>query len=230
MRIVPSGVGIVAIVSTAAENLARYVRSLPNFAIHESGSYNHMGATIADAVLQANMKYSTHVEPRMNRILVQYPEARTISALVRLLSSISVKDFLSWRGEDRCQRFARIVRLFESEGIDTEADLRSWLAQDANREKLRSIKGIGPKTIDYFKILVGESTSAIDRHLLGFLKLAGIEAASYREAQDVINATADLLGIDRAHFDYSIWQFMSKGLSSCGTYEVAPTKAEGATP
>jgi thermostable 8-oxoguanine DNA glycosylase len=76
--------------------------------------------------------------------------------------------------------------------------------------KLRSVKGIGPKTIDYFKILVGVSTSAIDRHLLNFLALAGLLPCGYREAQTVINAAADILSIDRAYFDHSIWQFMSK--------------------
>jgi hypothetical protein len=85
--------------------------------------------------------------------------------------------------------------------------------------KLRCIKGIGPKTIDYFKNLAGISTSAIDRHLLGFLRLAGMEVANYHEAQDVINGTADLLEIDRAYFDHSIWQFMSKRSAASGTGE-----------
>jgi hypothetical protein len=50
-------------------------------------------------------------------------------------------------------------------------------------QKLLSIKGIGPKTVDYFKILVGVSTAAIDRHLLNFLKLAGLTPAGYRETR-----------------------------------------------
>ena len=194
------------------EKLAQYVRSLPGFEFYETidGNYDHIGATVADAVLQANMRYKTHVKPRVNRILAQYPDARTTSSVLHLLRSTKATEFLSWRGEDRAERFSRILDLFAVEGIEVEADLRKWLSQASNLPKLRFIKGIGPKTIDYFKILVGVSTSAIDRHLLNFLGLAGLAPCGYLEAQTIINATADILSIDRAYFDHSIWQFMSK--------------------
>jgi hypothetical protein len=105
------------------EKLARYVRSLPDFVVYETidGNYNHIGATVADAVLQANLRYKTHVKPRVNRILAQYPEAGTTSSVLRLLVSITATEFLSWRGEDRAARFSRILGLFASEGIETEA-------------------------------------------------------------------------------------------------------------
>ena len=203
------------------ERLAQYVRSLPGFEFYETidGDYNHIGATVADAVLQANLRYKTHVKPRVNRILAQYPNERTTSAVLRLLGSMSATDYLNWRGKDRAERFRQVLDLFAAERIETEADLREWLCQEANRAKLRSIKGIGPKTVDYFKILVGMSTSAIDRHLLNFLGSAGMAPCGYLEAQAIINATADLLSVDRAHFDHSIWQFMSKRAASCPTWE-----------
>ena len=203
------------------EKLARYVRSLPGFVFYETidGNYDHMGATVADAVLQANNKYSTHVKPRVNRILAKYPNARTTSSALRLLESTSATEFLDWRGEDRAERFSRVLALFAAEGIEVEADLREWLSQEPNLPKLRSIKGIGPKTVDYFKILVGVSTSAIDRHLLNFLALAGLAPSGYLDTQSVINATADVLKVDRAYFDHSIWQFMSKGVAASQTGE-----------
>jgi len=194
------------------ERLVQYVRSLSGFVIYTTidGNYNHIGATAADAVLQANMRYATHVKPRVNRILEKYPEARTTSAVLRLVEEIGATKFLSWRGENRAERFSCVLGLFESEDIETESDLHDWLLNDANLTKLRSIKGIGPKTVDYFKILVGVSTSAIDRHLLKFLGLAGLVTCGYSEAQAVINAAADILSVDRAYFDHSIWQFMSR--------------------
>lgn len=194
------------------EKLAKYVRSLPEFVFYETidGNYNHIGATVADAVLQANNRYATHVKPRVKRILATYPEVRTTTSVLRLSEEISATEFLSWRGEDRAERFSRILDLFASENIETETDLRDWLLDPTNLPKLRSIKGIGPKTVDYFKILVGVSTSAIDRHLLNFLGLAGLMPCGYSEAQTVINATADILSVDRAYFDHSIWQFMSR--------------------
>jgi len=205
-----------------AEQLAKYVHTLPDFVIYKTidGNYNHMGATVADAVLQANNRYSTHVKPRVNRILATYPEFRTITSILGLLKSVTAIEFLSWRGVDRAQRFQQVLTLFASEKIDTETDLRNWLLDNSNLIKLRSIKGIGQKTVDYFKILVGVSTSAIDRHLLKFLGLAGLTPCGYSDAQVIINETADLLAVDRAYFDHSIWQFMSRrfaktGLSEC---------------
>jgi hypothetical protein len=198
------------------EKLAQYVQSLPGFVFYETidGNYNHIGATVADAVLQANNKYSTHVKPRVNRILARYPETRTTTSVLRLLEAISATEFLDWRGEDRAERFRQVLELFAAEGIEIEADLRERLAIEANLTKLRAIKGVGPKTIDYFKILVGVSTSAIDRHLLNFLGLAGLSPCGYLDAQNIINAAADRLSVDRAYFDHSIWQFMSKSAKS----------------
>lgn len=204
-----------------SEKLAHYVRSLPEFVIYTTidGNYNHMGATVADAVFQANMRYATHVKPRVNRILVTCPEAHTTTAALRLLEGIRATEFLSWRGEDRAERFCHVLRFFASENIETEAELSTWLLDNANLPKLRSIKGIGPKTVDYFKILVGVSTSAIDRHLLNFLGLAGMTPCGYSEAQAIINATADILSVDRAYFDHSIWQFMSRRSAQSGVSE-----------
>jgi hypothetical protein len=80
-----------------AEKLAHCVRSLPDFIMYETidGNYNHIGATVADAVLQANLRYKTHVKPRVNRILAQYPESRTTSSVLTLLKSITATEFLS---------------------------------------------------------------------------------------------------------------------------------------
>ncbi|MHB8137987.1 MAG: hypothetical protein ACYDGO_06305 [Smithellaceae bacterium] len=203
------------------ERLAQYVKSLPDFEFYETidGNYDHIGATVADAVLQANMRYETHVKPRVNRILDLYPDACTTSSVLHLLKSIPATEFLSWRGKDRAERFSQVMDLFTAESIETEADLRAWLSQERNLSKLHLIKGIGPKTIDYFKILVGLSTSAVDRHLLNFLGLAGIARCSYLDAQAIINATADIFSVDRAHFDHSIWRFMSKRTTSSQTRE-----------
>ena len=174
------------------------------------GNYNHIGATVADAILQANNNYKTNVKPRVNRILDQYPNSRTTSSVRNLLQSLPVTEFLNWRGADRAARFSQVLDLFAAESIETEADLREWLLRESNLPKLRALKGIGPKTIDYFKILVGVSTSAIDRHLLNFLWLAGLSPCGYADAQSIINATADMLRVDRAYFDHSIWQYMSR--------------------
>ena len=156
------------------------------------------------------------MKPRIDRIRAQYPDARTTSSVLLLLKSIPATEFLNWNEKDhserfsRTQRFRRVLDLFATERIEVEADLKIWLSQESNLLKLRFIKGIGPKTIDYFKILVGIAGSAIDMHLLNFLKLAGLTPRGYRDAQVIINATADRFSVNQSLFDHSIWQFMRK--------------------
>jgi hypothetical protein len=192
--------------------LVNFIGGLTDFVVvtEIDGDYQHIGATIADAVLQANMKYETHVRPRITRIRRMFPEAETLSGLKKILTERTVNDFLDWRGMDRATRFQNIVDLFNSEDLETENDLRTWLLDGGNVLKLLKINGIGPKTTDYFKILTGIQTCAIDRRLLDFLKQAGIEITSYAEAKEIINSAADKMGVQRSYFDHSIWEYIGK--------------------
>lgn len=195
-----------------ASKLVQFIRNLRGFYIVDEidGNYNHIGATIADAILQANMKYETHVRPRVNRIKTKFPKAATISGLRYLLSKIGIEEFLEWRGEDRIKRFKDVVGLLADQGIETEQDFKAWLEHDENLQKLKAIYGIGLKTVDYFKILTGFQTNAVDRHLLNFLKIAGVHVSGYKEANLVINLAADRMGVPRSYFDHSIWTYMSE--------------------
>ena len=192
--------------------LAAYVRDLADFQIYATidGDYDHIGATVADAILQANRRYVSFVAPRVRRILDRFPSQRTTTDTLKILRTVPTFDFLRLNDPARAMRFEAVLALFMHEGVDTEAELRDWLRHSDGATKLRTIQGIGPKTADYFKILVGIPESAIDRHLLRFLILAGIEPVGYEDAQAIINATADHMGVGRAHFDHSIWQYMSR--------------------
>ncbi len=203
-------------IENKASRLVEFIRGLTDFVVvtEIDVNYHHIGAMIADAVLQANMRYETHVRPRIKRIRKIFPKAATISGLKKLLLEKTVNDFLDWRGMDRAKRFQDIVDLFTSEDIDSEEDLKSWLTNDRNLSKLAMIEGIGPKTIDYFKILTDIQTCAIDRRLLDFLKKADIEVSSYDEAKLIINLAADMIEIPRAHLDHSIWVYMGKGAAT----------------
>jgi thermostable 8-oxoguanine DNA glycosylase len=205
-------------VEEKAAKLAEYIRGSSDFRIvtEIDGNYGHLGATIADAVLQANMKYETHVRPRIRRIRASFPAAATLPGLKRTLMQETTTRFLDWGGADRVRRFDDIVDLFSSESIETEDDLRGWLLNERNLPKLAAIKGVGPKTIDYFQILVGLQTCAIDRRLLDFLEQADVAVSGYDEARTIINLTADILGVKRAYLDHSIWEHIGKqGPKAC---------------
>jgi endonuclease III len=200
----------------APEQLAAYISSLSNFVKYTEidGNYSHVGATLADAVLQSNNDYERNVRRRIARIRTIYAGAPKLSDLKRLLLRIKVQEFLDWKGTRKLGTFLDLVDLLQREVVDTEDDLRQWLSVPDSREKLLAIRFIGPKTADYLKILVGLPVAAMDRHLLGFLELAGLGKLSYPTGQDVVHKTADLMQLDRAHLDHSIWRYMSSGKAS----------------
>jgi hypothetical protein len=194
-----------------ARRFVQYIQSLTDFVYHKvDPPYGHMGATIADTVLQANNKYDTHVTPRVQRILRQWPNATTVTAVLSVLRSVPTVTFLNWSGVDRAERFDCILRLLKSEQVETEADLHTWLMKDASLQKVRAIHGVGPKTVDYLKIMAGLQSIAIDRRLMTFLGNAGIaiNPSDYSTAREILRRAALLLSVPEADFDHSIWRYM----------------------
>lgn len=193
------------------KQLLQYIRSLPDFKIYTQigANYGHIGATLADAVLQSNNNYERNVRHRISRIRKDYATETTLQALTKLLNKVTAQDFLQWNGERKPQTFLDLVELLSQENVDTEDDLRRWLQQPKSSEKLQGIRFLGPKTVDYLKILVGLPVAAVDRHLIGFLERAGLRKLNYGRVQEIVHETADLMEIDRAHLDHSIWRYMS---------------------
>ncbi len=207
-------------VSQYVEKLVQYVLSLHEFVIYPDfdGHYNHIGATIADAVLQANG--ATYVKSHVSRILINYPQARTTTSILALMEVIDATEYLSWDGLERANCFHRVLQLFAEEEIESESDLNRWLSDDASLWKLRSVRGVGPKVVDYLRLLVGASSSDIDRYLLNFIELAGVSPCCDEEAMAVLDAASVSLSIKRASFDYSVWQFMNRREADNGEAKV----------
>lgn len=193
---------------TRVQTLVAYIKTLEDFQLHDAmGTYEHMGATITDAVLQAGISYESVVRPRVERMKREYPTASTTSTFLQLLQSSSPEEILSFRGR-KPQLALTLTQFFKTENIETEADLQVWLQDNENVKKLKSISGIGSKTADYLKILVGLQTVAIDSRLLGFLANADITTKGYKDAHRLISATADSMGVSQAVLDHSIWRYM----------------------
>jgi hypothetical protein len=214
--------------SDEARLLAEFVAALDDFEMVEDLAvpYNHMGATITDAVLQAGLRYETTVWPRVQHVMTIL-EAATTSGFLRVLRERGGEEVVRWTHPEKLGRMEAVAELFVAEGIETEADLRRWLCGEpgaddgargdadaacrANVAKLAAVRGMGPKTIDYFKILCGEQdTAAIDVHLTRFLERAGVRVRDYDHARDVIAEAAGLLGVSAARLDHSIWTYMSR--------------------
>ncbi len=167
-----------------------------------------MGATITDAILQAGINYKTVVQPRVQDLRDKHPEAQTTSGFGQLLERESPEKLLRFGGR-KPQLILEITRFFENQGIQTESDLRTWLQEPSHVDRLKQIKGIGDKTADYFGILVGIQSVAIDVHIRAFLGEAGLGQCPYDEAKQIVSLAADALGVSRAVLDHSIWLYTS---------------------
>jgi len=198
-------------INDLARVVAIYVSGLSDFRyVKPEVPYDHMGATITDAVLQPGLNYETVVKPRVDAIFKKYPTAKTTSGFVKLLAETDPRTLLNWKDFEKPSRLVGVAEFFKKEQVENEKQLKIWLEKEPNLIKLDAVRGVGKKTIDYFKILCGIPTAAIDRHLLNFLRQAGVDVNTYEEAKEVIDKTAGLIGKDTALLDHSIWKYMSQ--------------------
>jgi hypothetical protein len=204
-----------------AKALVNYIRSLPNFEIVSSYNpvYGHMGATITDAILQAGLNFKTVVKPKRDTIW-GYLGAQTTSGFLALIKSKSgggelwegvAKLLNPWSDQEKPERIVEVAKFFENEGVQTEANLKAWFEKPDNERRLLGLRGIGPKTIDYFKKRAGIPGSAVDRWLRKFLiKIkANIPVSGDSEIKLIIDRAAELMGVDKSALDTSIWRYMS---------------------
>jgi len=99
---------------------------------------------------------------------------------------------------------------FYDNQIENEDHLALWMNNKNNLLKLAQIEGVGPKTIDYLKMLSGNQAIAVDRHLFKFLELADITIETYQEANAIYCKAAETLKISQYELDRKVWLFMSK--------------------
>lgn len=195
----------------AAQKLVQHIETIKDFVLVDmSGdSYRHMGAILTDASLQAGIHYENVVAPRVQRLLRDYPEAQTTQGFLKLIQEQGVGTLLNWSGAKKTATLIALTEFFVAEGVNDEDALRLWLGDPDNLPRLMQIKGVGPKTVDYFKLLVGIPTVAVDVHLYKFLGEAGISVSKYEDAHKIIIAAADRLGVPHHQLDHSIWRYMS---------------------
>lgn len=200
------------IMTSNALRLKEYIDSIDNFNFIEPEVCpyrDHIGALFTDAILQAGVNYRSVVRPRVERVLFTFPEAKTVSSFSNVLDLYGVKDVLRWNNAAKIQRMKDLVSFCMIHTIETSSDLTSFLNSDLGEEQLKAINGIGNKTCDYLKRLLGFDTVAVDRHIRNFLVDADIMVEDYSEVKEVVEFTADIMDINRRALDYSIWSYMS---------------------
>lgn len=199
-----------------ARRLADYIAGLDGFVVHPrtGANYDHMGAIICDSILQAGLNYATVVAPRVQRLLVRWPKARRTSVFVSMTKRLGLADVLNWRDPEKPRRIVELTGFFAGERIETERELHNWLSIAGHAETLLTVRGVGPKTIDYIKSLVGVQTVAVDRHLRTFVARAGLQLRAYDDVRTVTCAAADILGHEYCALDHAIWSYVSQNRRS----------------
>ncbi|WP_446222572.1 hypothetical protein ACTWPB_22625 [Nocardia sp. IBHARD005] len=104
--------------------------------------------------------------------------------------------------------------MLETLGIETVGNLATCYdgveSELQTRRALRQVNGFGPKTVDYLAILVGSARHvAVDMHITGFVRDAGIVGSDYRAITTLITRAANELGCSAAPLDAAIWNHMS---------------------
>lgn len=195
-----------------ALRLKEYIDAIDSFSFIEPESCpyrDHLGALFTDVILQAGVNYRRVVRPRVARVLEQYPEAKTVSSFSSILDHYGVSNVLSWNNLAKTNRMRELVSFCIAHSIETANDLTLFLNNDEGVEEIKGINGIGDKTCDYLKRLLGFDTVAVDRHIRSFLKEAEIFYDDYYEIKEVVEYAADFMDMARRTLDYSIWTYMS---------------------
>lgn len=168
--------------------------------------YDHMGALLADSVLQAGLNYNSVVRPRVEAILAQFPECDRTSELLPVVIDGHAATFLNWTHSEKIGRFEALVRFLDCSSIETVSDLGEELNQPRFVELLREVRGVGPKTVDYMGCLVGLDSVAVDRHVRTFARRVGVFNEDYDFLKCVFCCAADLLSLSRRQFDAWVWR------------------------
>jgi hypothetical protein len=199
--------------STIAQSnkLVGFILDLNGFQIYErtGAGYDHMGAIITDAVLQAGLNYKTVVAPRVQILIRRWPSASRTSTFASMIRRYGIKDVLNWRDDEKPRRIECLTEFFRRECIETEFQCRQWLGNESNLGLLRQVRGIGPKSIDYIKSLLGIPAVAVDRHIRTFIKWSGLSLSKYADIRDVVCEAAEILGCGHSALDHAIWRYMS---------------------
>lgn len=168
--------------------------------------FEHLGAVVADSVLQAGLNYTTVVRPRVLAILRAHPRRDTVSSLVSLIGDGETGAFLNWRHHEKVSRFEALVIFLQRWGVENVQDLRAALASGEFCQAMQTVSGIGPKTVDYMACLVGIDSIAVDRHVRSFATAVGIEKGDYQFLRESFCCAADLLSLPRREFDGWLWR------------------------
>ena len=197
-----------------AELLAGHLRALGELSAQPawgraSAACDHLGAKLADAVLQSGVGYEAFVRRRVERIASEYPDASTARGFQATLRHEGAPAVLSVAGGRKLRTIQELTDFCVAQGIETCADLRQWLQVPGNPPKLRTVHGVGPKTISFLKLLVGLDAIAVDMHIRRFVLEAGLSEKDPECIEALLLAAGKIVGLSGSQVDELVWRSMA---------------------
>lgn len=199
--------------TSKALRLKEYISQIDDFKFVEPEYcpyINHIGALFTDTILQAGVNYRRVVWPRVAHVLDTFPYASTVSIFAEILENYGTANVLHWSNAEKIQRMNELVLFCLDHQIETSKQLTEFMRYEKNVSMLKDIRGIGNKTCDYLKRLLGFDTVAVDRHIRSFMESADIYSDDYFDIKEIVEYAADFMDKTRRELDYSIWSYMSK--------------------
>lgn len=196
-----------------ALRLKEYISQIDDFKFIEPEYcpyINHVGALFTDTILQAGVNYRSVVWPRVAHVLDTFPYATTVSIFAEILENYGTANVLHWSNAEKTQRMNELVLFCLDHQIETSRQLTEFMRYEHNVDMLKDIHGIGNKTCDYLKRLLGFDTVAVDRHIRSFIESADIFCNDYYDIKEIVEYAADFMEKTRRELDYSIWSYMSR--------------------
>ena len=193
------------------KKLAAHTRRLMDsgeFVREKSGReyYTVMSLLLIDGIFQAAMRYET-VQDRVSKFADEHPKAKTVREFKSLIGRKPLWKILKWKGR-KPKTLECLIHLLIREKVDNVRQFHKWVGVCENRDKLLEVCGIGEKTVDYLKLLAGhDDTTAVDRHIRGFVREAGVKCKR-DEIQEIVRCAARELKMKVSDYDASIWHYM----------------------
>ncbi|MFF3411607.1 hypothetical protein ACFYW8_36635 [Streptomyces sp. NPDC002742] len=126
------------------------------------------------------------------------------------IATEDLADAMNFNAQSRVATAHAITGLLVARAVDTRDDLHAWLDHQDHRAALRTVKGVGPKSVDYIGNLVGRSQVAVDVHLRSFAADAGVANLRYEELRAAYEEAAALLGHEPGGLEHAVWRFKSQ--------------------
>lgn len=174
-----------------------------------SAGYDHIGAKLADAVLQSGVGYEVFVRPRVDRIAADYPTGRTTTGFLLHLNSDGPTKVLNLKSGRKLRTIVELAQFLLDGGVETATDLWNWLQVAGNSSLLMGVHGVGPKTISFLKLLVGLDAIAVDRQVLRFVQEAGVDLKDPELIETILTKAGRQLGLSGAQVDQLVWRSMT---------------------